>query len=409
MAAARNYSSVARLTTLTSSVNGSVNVFAVTDTTGYPTAPFTMVADPGRSNEEIVTVTNVVGLNLTVIRGEDGSSAQPHDAGADLRHMATARDFREAGVHVGATSGVHGVSGALVGSSDTQVLDNKTFTASLTDHTAIRVKQAASQGSPLLVFSDSSNATLATVTSTGRITTPGIDGSVSTVLQTSDPSTVPLIVKGAPVQTARLQSWRDSSSTELSFIEPTGVLNAPGINVGVVDTPQINVALANVTSLRSNGQAQFTTATSTDTPLTVKTPPTHSGYSLVVRDSSNAVQAGITGDAGDFRFFQSGGDYVPWKIHCGKKTVTMGSGTSSISSSVDISSYGFTANPLVMFTVQQFEESTLKRRVCVNSNGITTGSIAFRVVQTANELMPDNTNYDVHWMAMQMSPDGAAG
>jgi len=410
MAAARNYSSVARLTTLTTSVNGSVNVFPVTDTTGFPTAPFTMVADPGRSTEEIVTVTNVVGLNLTVVRGEDGSSAQPHDAGADLRHMATARDYREAGVHVGAVSGVHGVSGALVGSSDTQVLDNKTFTASLTDHTALRVKQAASQGSPLVVFSDSANATLATVTSTGRVTTPGLDSSASSTMLAGNASTVPLVVQGAPVQTGHLQSWRDSTSTELAFIEPTGRLNTPGIVAGTIDVTQVNVNLANVTSLASNGAANFTSATSTDSLVTIKSPPIHSGYALVTRDSSNVVQTGITGDATDFRLFQSGGDFVPWKVHGGKKaSVQISAGNVSQFASIDISDYGFTVNPIVMLTVQQFEESSLKRRVAVNIASLNTSSIGIRVHQTSNEPVPDNTNYDVHWVAIQMAPSAAAG
>jgi rhodanese-related sulfurtransferase len=30
-------------------------------------------------------------------------------------------------------------------------------------------------------------------------------------------------------------------------------------------------------------------------------------------------------------------------------------------------------------------------------------------VQTANEQLPDDEPYTVHWMAMQMSPDAAAG
>lgn len=112
--AQRHYSSTAAAMQLQGSVNGSSVSLTVDAVVGLPTSyPFTVVIDPGTESEEIVTVTNVAGTTLTVIRGEDGTAGVPHSGGAAIRHMVTARDLREPQQHIEATSGVHGVEGPL--------------------------------------------------------------------------------------------------------------------------------------------------------------------------------------------------------------------------------------------------------------------------------------------------------
>lgn len=129
MAVNRYYSSNAVETTLTAGVSDSATTITVASATGYPASfPFTVHVDLGTSSEEIMTVTNVSGLNFDVTRGVDGSSALSHGLGATVIHGVSARDFREPQEHIAASTGVHGLSGAVVGTTDGQVLTNKSLT-----------------------------------------------------------------------------------------------------------------------------------------------------------------------------------------------------------------------------------------------------------------------------------------
>lgn len=128
---ARQYSSTASEATLNAGIDAAATSMQVASATGYPASPpFTAVLDPDTSSEEIVTVTVRVGATWTISRGQDGTVALPHSTGAKIRHMITARDLREPQEHIDATSGVHGTTGALVGSSQTQTLTNKTISGS---------------------------------------------------------------------------------------------------------------------------------------------------------------------------------------------------------------------------------------------------------------------------------------
>ena len=89
---------------------------------------FTVVIDPDTALEEIVDITAISGNTLTIVRGIDGSTGQAHSAGAIVRHMAIGRDYREANAHIEATTG-HGATGAVVGTTNTQTLTNKTLTS----------------------------------------------------------------------------------------------------------------------------------------------------------------------------------------------------------------------------------------------------------------------------------------
>jgi hypothetical protein len=145
--AARQYRSTVEAKTLRSGINNSVTSMTLNTVTTLPTTyPYTLVIDPDTSSEEIVTVTATGGGNvLTITRGQDGTSAQSHDAAAVVKHMITARDLQDAQNHIDATSGgytitndgegnttksLHGIAvgeGAVVGTAKTQTLTNKTL------------------------------------------------------------------------------------------------------------------------------------------------------------------------------------------------------------------------------------------------------------------------------------------
>jgi hypothetical protein len=125
--ALRNYSSVAAETTLQAGINNVSTVILVASTLGFPVAPFTLALDYGAATEEVVDVTNVAGLSLTITRAVDGTAATDHGAGARVRHVSSARDFREANEHINTNSGVHGTTGDVVGEDSVQTLTNKTL------------------------------------------------------------------------------------------------------------------------------------------------------------------------------------------------------------------------------------------------------------------------------------------
>ena len=193
---------------LVGGITGAAASLIVDTVTGLPTVPFTLLLDPGVSTEEVVEVTAAGGTTLTVTRGVDGTSAQAHLNGAEVRHAYSARDFQDSRNHEANLTTAHGVTGAVVGTANVQALTNKTLDGSL--NTFSNVPQAALP------------ATSLSTTGAQILTNKVIDGAVNTLTNTTPAGSITMF-GGA--------------------VAPTGYLNCDGASVLNATYPALFAAI----------------------------------------------------------------------------------------------------------------------------------------------------------------------
>lgn len=187
---ARLYSSISQETTLSAqlgnnaSTDTSMSVVSASGLLGGVSIgtgnTFTVVIDPDTVNEEICYITAGSSNPLTITRAQNGTSAKTHSVGAKVRHMAIGEDFTLAENHRNASTNVHGITGSVVGTSDTQNLSNKTLiTPTIASFTNATHNHTNAAGGGTLTSAAISDFTEAAQDSIGNLITGGTQNGIA--------------------------------------------------------------------------------------------------------------------------------------------------------------------------------------------------------------------------------------
>ena len=237
-----SYSNTASTATLAGAVTSGATSWTLNTFTGYPNpVPNPYVACIGRNTakEELVLVTGVTGSTVVATRGYDSTAAQAHDPGETFEHVAAKYDYDNANRHTSAASGEHGVTGALVGTTDAQTVTGKTLSADLLLATATdpAVKAQAAGSGTAALFLGLDSAGSATLFRVAR------DG--AGLLTVNAVGSVPLTVQRFAGQTAKLLQLLTEGSVELLGVDKEGKL----LHTAASDTATPNI------KVKDNGTA----------------------------------------------------------------------------------------------------------------------------------------------------------
>lgn len=336
----RYFANAAPQQTLASSIGSTDTTLTVAGSfAGWPTqTPYFAVLEIGQTSMEIVLVTAVTGTTATISRGQNNTAAASHAAGATLDHGVVALDPDEANAHTTSSTGVHGVSGAVVGTTDTQTLTNKTLT------------------SPIVNNGTVTGATLTDCVAHGDASNPAL--------------------KGQPTTTGgRALSLTDSTGAEKAYVLDDGVVHGAGVNLS---------GAAVVTGSGSSYTGDATTGTA------LFLVPGKTGDVFYTTNVGNTVANFTVDDAG--KVTHQGGWTIPQVQH-GSVSATIAAGTNQVTGSVTFPT-AFTAAPDVVATLESNGDN-----IGVTVYSITTTGFSFRQFTTSGSNAGTSVARNVHWFA----------
>jgi hypothetical protein len=317
----RNFSSTAVETSLQSSIpaqsQGQSNTsFIVASNSGFPSVPFTLIVDPDTSKEEVVTVTAASSTTFTVTRGEDGTQAVAHSAGAVVRHGVSGRDFREEQTHIAARgydtdeaildlanqTHVHGLEagdGVVVGTTKTQTLTNKTLTSPIITGGQVGDTGITFEGSTPDAYETFLQVTDPTADRT--ITLPDATGNVvlDTLTQTlSNKTLTSPTISGSPVITGLSSAGMVSSSaTPKDYVDAIlGSATAAATSAASAATSATSAATS-ATSAANSATASATSASASATSASAAATSASSAATSATAAATSATSAAASATA----------------------------------------------------------------------------------------------------------------
>ena len=414
----RNYSTVAVQATLTGPCTGTDATITVSDVTGWPAPPFTLIIDKDQAAEEAVEATGISSTTVTITRGVDGSPALPHEAGATVTHGITARDLREPNAHVNSATGVHGVTGALVGTTDVQNLDHKTFVSGDGSAPPLTVKQAPGQSSNIMEFRTSTGVLAGYLDPAMRLSVPKVETSTQATFRPANSGTAAVRVVLKPSQSANgVEVW-DSTETNLLFsVGPTGNVYAPNLTQDTLNATNVvaqSVATQTLTATSSSTLgAVGATSVSVLNALSAGSANVSGQVTAASVATTGSVQAAsfnssgaVSGGDGNFsgNITQHGGMPVP-RVAAGRATVNVASSDRGVVA-ITFPNGRFSQPPIVVVSLQNAPggSGSLNARAY---NVTTAGCDLY--VYTGNNATTTATGVSLGWVATQMLDSAAAG